>query len=78
MVVVLFTDFCFPKKCLTEKGLGLVLSFLHLYSNECLLPDKLYLTNQSVLWGWTLNLSLSKHNLTYQNLELTKPETLNS
>lgn len=42
-------------------------------------PDAFYLINQSASWGlrWTLSFDLSKHNLTYCNVEYSKPEVLN-
>lgn len=42
-------------------------------------PDAFYLINQSAPWGlrWTLSFGLSKHSLTYCNLDYSKPEVLN-
>lgn len=54
-------------------------SFASLWVKLLSSPDAFYLSNQSASWGlrWTLRFSLSKHNLTYCDLEYSKPEGLN-
>lgn len=54
-----------------ETNVGLFLALCVSLGTAVVFPDRLYLANQSASRGlhWTLNFSLSKHNLTYRNLE---------